>query len=135
MKIPLVWIVGSLLLAGCRSAAPSDRQEIPASVMKHIYEKIQTPYKYGVVIPQPDKGKMVDSPTIFRKNGRWYMTYIIFDGRGYETWLAESGDLLEWKTLGKTMSFSEGTWDSNQKAGYVGLVDYKWGGLLPSPKI
>jgi predicted GH43/DUF377 family glycosyl hydrolase len=58
------------------------------------------------------------------------MTYIIFGGRGYETWLAKSKDLLNWKTLGRIMSFSADTllWDAHQKAGYIGLQRYEWGG-------
>jgi predicted GH43/DUF377 family glycosyl hydrolase len=60
----------------------------------------------------------------------WYMSYLVFDGRGYETWLAKSKDLLNWETLGRMMSFSSDTtqWDANQKAGYVALIDTKWGG-------
>lgn len=96
--------------------------------MTRIHKEIATPYKYGVVIPQPDSSRMVDSPTVFRKNGHWYMTYIIFDGKGYETWLAKSDNLLQWTTLGKMMSFTENTWDAKQKAGYVALVDTEWGG-------
>jgi len=61
---------------------------------------------------------MVDSPTIFRKNDVWYMTYIVFDGQGYETWLSESDDLLNWESKGKILSFTENTWDANQKARY-----------------
>jgi predicted GH43/DUF377 family glycosyl hydrolase len=77
----------------------------------------------------PDSSKKLDCPTIFRKDGQWYMTYIIFDGRGYETWLAESDDLLNWETKGQLMSFSDTThWDLNQKAGYASLVNYEWGG-------
>lgn len=56
------------------------------------------------------------------------MTYIVFDGQGYETWLAESSDLLHWESKGKILSFTENTWDANQKAGYVSLVNYDWGG-------
>ena len=58
------------------------------------------------------------------------MTYIVFDGKGYETWLAKSADLLHWNTLGKMMSFSSDTnlWDANQKAGYIALQDPAWGG-------
>jgi hypothetical protein len=57
------------------------------------------------------------------------MTYIQFDGRGYETWLAKSKDLLQWTTLGKLMSFSDTSdWDNNQKAGYIALQNTKWGG-------
>ncbi len=56
------------------------------------------------------------------------MTYIIFDWKGYETWLAESYDLLTWKPNGKIMAFTENTWDANQKAGYISLVNTEWGG-------
>lgn len=96
--------------------------------MQKIYQEIKTPFKYGVVVPQPQTGKMVDSPTVFRQNGQWYMTYIIFDGKGYETLLAKSDDLLSWTHLGKIMSFTNNTWDATQKAGYVALVDTEWGG-------
>lgn len=110
---------------GKRSAA---RTEVPQQVMQGIFEEVKTPYKYGVVIPQPDSGRMVDSPTVFRKGGVWYMTYIIFDGKGYETWLSKSENLLQWTSLGKIMSFTDNTWDATQKAGYVALVDTEWGG-------
>lgn len=108
--------------------AQETRTEIPTSVMNRIYEEIKTPYKYGLVIVPPDQGKMVDSPTVFKHNGQWHMTYIVYDGTGYETWLAQSSNLLSWKTLGKIMSFTKGTWDANQKAGYMALQDYRWGG-------
>lgn len=76
-----------------------------------------------------DNSKKIDCPSIFRKDGKWYMVYIVFDGKGYETWLAKSNDLLHWKTLGKMMSFSDSTnWDATQKAGYIALQDYQWGG-------
>jgi predicted GH43/DUF377 family glycosyl hydrolase len=71
----------------------------------------------------------MDCPTVFRKDDQWFMTYLVFEGRGYETWLATSNDLLKWKTLGKLLSFSDTTkWDGNQKAGYIALQDYNWGG-------
>ncbi|PWJ58059.1 hypothetical protein CLV98_105241 [Dyadobacter jejuensis] len=101
---------------------------VPREEMERIFDEIKTPYKYGVVLQHPDTTKMVDSPTIFRKNDVWYMTYIVFDGHGYETWLSESDDLLHWKSKGKILSFTDGTWDANQKAGYVSLVNTEWGG-------
>ena len=70
----------------------------------------------------------MDSPTVFRKGRKWFMTYIIYDGRGYETWLASSKNLLNWKTEGKLMSFSDTWWDDNQKAGYNALQNPRWGG-------
>lgn len=97
------------------------------STMERVYEEIKTPYKYGLVmVPPPNK--MVDSPSIFRHGDIWYMTYILFDGKGYETWLAKSENLLNWETSGRILSFTEDTWDSNQKAGYIALQDYRWGG-------
>jgi predicted GH43/DUF377 family glycosyl hydrolase len=97
--------------------------------MQKIYDEVKTPYKYGLVIAPEDRTRKIDCPTIFKKEDKWYMTYFIFDGQGYETWLAESNNLVDWKTLGKVMAFTDSTdWDANQKAGYPGLQDPKWGG-------
>ena len=62
--------------------------------MEKVYNEIKTPFKYGVVFKHPDSTQMVDSPAIFRENNIWYMTYIVFGGQGYETWLIESDDLV-----------------------------------------
>lgn len=103
--------------------------------MREIYEEVKTPYKYGMVLAPEHNQYKIDCPTVFRENGKWYMSYLIYngkggrDGRGYETWLAESDDLLEWKTLGRILSFpTADRWDLNQRAGYIALVDYEWGG-------
>ena len=98
-------------------------------MMNDIYEQVKTPFKYGIVIKGED-GKAVDSPSIFRQGDKWYMMYIIFDGRGYETALAESENLLNWNTLGKVLRFNENEaiWDANQAAGYIALQDHQWKG-------
>ncbi len=116
------------LLTSCSQKKPIRNTVVPQKEMEQIFNEIKTPFKYGVVIQQPDSATMVDSPTIFRKDGKWYMTYIAFDGQGYETWLSESDDLLHWHSEGKILSFTENTWDANQKAGYVSLIDTDWGG-------
>lgn len=104
-------------------------QQVPQERMQQVYEEIKTPYKYGLIVVPADETKKIDCPTVFHKGKKWYMSYIVFDGRGYETWLAGSNDLLNWKTLGRIMSFSDSTeWDGNQKAGYMALQDTKWGG-------
>lgn len=97
--------------------------------MHQVYEEVKTPYKYGLVmVPGSDSLKM-DCPSIFRKGKNWYMVYLLFGGRGYETWLAKSRDLLNWETQGRLMSFSDSSdWDANQKAGYIALQDLEWGG-------
>lgn len=122
------WITVFTLVSWTLGAQPSTHRSVPASRMEKVYQKVKTPDKYGVVYKHPDSTKMVDSPTIFRHKSRWYMTYIVFDGQGYETWLAESKDLLAWETKGRILSFTKNTWDANQKAGYMALIDPKWGG-------
>lgn len=117
-----------LLLTFSCAQKPELSKMVSKAVMEEIYEEVKTPYKYGVVFQHPDSTKMVDSPTIFRENNQWYMTYIVFDGQGYETWMAESEDLLHWESLGKILPFTEGTWDENQKAGYPALINTSWEG-------
>jgi len=97
--------------------------------MGKIYQEVKTPYKYGLVMVPGDKDHKMDCPTIFKKGKYWYMTYLVFSGRGYETWLSKSKDLLHWENQGKLMSFgNSGLWDDNQKAGYNALLDIKWDG-------
>ena len=123
-----------LALVTCAAAssclfAQSEKNKVPQAKMQEIYEQVKTPFKYGLVIAPDDNSQKIDCPTVFRKGSNWFMTYLIFNGRGYETWLAESKDLLHWATKGRIMSFSDTTnWDNNQKAGYAALEDLKWGG-------
>lgn len=122
----LFLLVVSLFFASCTNELP---KTVTPEVMQEIYEEVKTPHKYGLIlVPDSNKYKM-DCPTIFRHNGQWVMTYIVFDGRGYETWLAHSENLIDWDVQGKIMQFTDTTdWDSNQKAGYPSLINYKWGG-------
>lgn len=117
----------TLLTVGTLYAQPKKPAVVPTQVMQQTFDEVKTPYKYGLIMV-PEKGKMIDCPSIFREKDQWYMSYIVFDGRGYETWVAKSDDLIHWESLGKLMSFTEGTWDANQKAGYVALQDPTWGG-------
>ncbi|MBN1763742.1 MAG: hypothetical protein JW860_00660, partial [Sedimentisphaerales bacterium] len=120
------FLIPVMLLTSCTLQKP---KVVPPEVMQKIYEEIKTPYKYGLVLAPEDQSKKYDGPTVFRKEGVWYMTYVIFDGQGYETWLAKSDNLLDWEILGKVMAFTDTTdWDANQKAGYPGLQDPRWGG-------
>jgi predicted GH43/DUF377 family glycosyl hydrolase len=112
-----------------RSIIPisGNAENVPKEVMEDIYNEVKTPYKYGIVIKGED-GKKVDCPSVFLHKDKWYMVYIIFDGNGYETALAQSDDLLTWKPLGKILTFREGTWDAHQAAGFIALQDHTWGG-------
>lgn len=102
--------------------------------MAEIFEQVKTPYKYGLVLAPTSNNYKIDCPTVFQKGGKWFMTYVVYngstgaDGRGYETWIAESDDLLRWKTLGKFLSFRDGFWDQSQRGGFPALPDNTWGG-------
>ena len=132
-RIAIVWalLCSDFVLGGSgeRSivAAKSSGKVVDGAVMERVYEEVRTPYKYGVVLRGED-GRKVDCPSVFRHGGKWWMVYIIFDGNGYETAIAESDDLLAWRKVGKILEFSEGRWDGMQAAGYVALQDYAWGG-------
>lgn len=106
----------------------SDSLGISDAEMNAIYEKVNTPYKYGVVM-QPEDGHMVDNPCVFAKNGKWFMIYIDFDGKGYETCLAESKDLLDWHPLGCIVKRGkENEWDCAQADAWPILLDCDWNG-------
>ncbi len=125
----IIIIVFQLFALISETVAQKASPPISQSVMEAVYIEVKTPFKYGLVLVPDDETKIVDSPSVFRKGEKWFMTYIVFDGTGYETWLAESDNLLDWRTTGKLLSYSaESDWDCTQKAGYIALQDTEWGG-------
>lgn len=126
-----------LALICCSTAAESDarkvipaktnRKPVPREVMGKIYSEVKTPYKYGVILKGAG-GLRVDCPNVFRHGDKWFMMYVCMNKVGYETHLAQSGDLLSWKPLGKVLSFPKSGWDKWQADGGVALMDHKWGG-------
>ena len=112
----------------------AQREEVTQERMEQIYEEVKTPYKYGLAVAPTDNYHKIDCPTVFRQGDKWLMTYVVYngktgtDGRGYETWIAESDNLLEWHTLGRVLSYRDGKWDCNQRGGFPALPDMEWGG-------
>ncbi len=99
---------------------------VDAESMQKVYDKIRTPYKYGVVLRFLDD--FCDCPVIFRHNGRWYMSFIRISKQvsssGYDSHLAVSNDLIHWEYLCKTLGRNDlDHWDSRQIALYAGYVD------------
>ena len=94
-----------LLLSALCSLPAYAQRHVSQERMAEVYEEAKTPYKYGLVVAPSTNDAKIDCPTVFRDGDKWYMTYVIYDGRGakdgrgYETWLAESDNLLEWRTL------------------------------------
>jgi predicted GH43/DUF377 family glycosyl hydrolase len=127
----------SLLVFGSITAFA---QKISKNVMQKIYDEVKTPYKYGMVVAPEDNYHQIDCPMVYREGNRWFMTYVVYngkdgtDGRGYETWLATSDDLLQWKTLGRLLCYADKGWDMNQRAGYPALIDWTWNGSYEMAK-
>ena len=123
MRAPVnFWLAqASLVLAGLapsmgRSEPAGGRPPAPEVIspaeMRRVYEEVKTPFKYGIVI-RPAANEMVDCPSIFRWGAKWFMVYVaIRDKVGYQTFLAESADLLHWRTLGCILSFPKAGWDA-----------------------
>ncbi len=71
-----------------------------------LLNKIVTPNKHNrlVVAPSYKKGSFdshaVDCPFPFWHNGKYFMTFIGWDSTGYQTGLASSQDLINWKKEG-----------------------------------
>ena len=118
LSLTLILVVSPAVLLGA---------EVSAERMRQVYEEVKTPFKYGVVIRGEDH-KPVDCPSVFRCDTKWYMIYVCMNRVGYETHLAESDDLLSWRTHGKIMSFRKEGWDAWQADGGVALCDPTWGG-------
>lgn len=126
LLLPLV----SLTVTAANGVPPTISDEI----MNRIYNEVRTPYKYGMVVAPTDNYHKIDCPTVFRVGDKWLMTYVVyngkggFDGRGYETWLATSDDLLHWQTQGRILSYKDDGWDMNQRGGFPALIDWTWDG-------
>lgn len=92
--------------------------------------KYQTPYKYGkpVLTGSGIAGNFdalaVDVPFVFWHNGQFCMTYVGFDGVGYQTALAVSKNLLDWEKKGVILGRKDpGSWDSVGAAGVWLLLE------------
>ena len=74
----------------------------------------RTAYKYGkLVLAKSGVGgsfdeKSVDCPFVFTVNGHFYMTYVGYDGIGYQTGLATSRELVHWERVGLILARDPG---------------------------
>ncbi len=87
-------------------------------------QKYLTPYKYPrpVLVGSGVEGAFdshaVDIPFVFFHNNLFYMMYTGFNGRGYQTALSVSTDLLNWRHRGVILKAESGVgWDKVGAAG------------------
>src|ERR1700689_3421602 len=65
-----------------------------------------TPYKFGELVLEASLNvgefdfRSVDCPFVFHQDGRFWMTYVGFDGTCYQTGLASSANLVDWAKEG-----------------------------------
>jgi len=120
MRITCTWTVGVWIMffspvPGAGSAR-IDRATLDSWASKY---RNWSYWPEFVIKPKPgiagfEKIRMVDCPTVFQRPGdrKWYMTFIGFDGKGYQTFLAESDDLIHWRQLGLAMGYGpKGSFD------------------------
>ncbi len=86
-------------MAGACRLAGTGGASIPAP--------LRTPHKLDRLLIAPSSGDQsafdrlgADVPFVFRHGDRFYMTYVGFDGEGYQTGLASSPDLVAWRKEG-----------------------------------
>jgi len=123
--ILLCW--GWVFALGAGGAA-AETAGVTRADLQRVYEEVKTPFKYGVILRGSEK-ELLDCPSVFRFGESWFMVYVaIKDTVGYETFLAESTDLLHWQPRGRILSFPKIGWDAWQVDGGMALIDPAWGG-------
>ena len=107
-----------------------DSEDQAAAIDAATVKKWSAPYRNWhhhpdhVIAPKPNvKGYenvgKTDVPTVFQVPGdnKWHMTFIGFDGKGYQSFIAESDDLVQWTNMRLAMGY--GPKDSFDHGGVV----------------
>ena len=106
-------------------------QCISQKQMNEIYNKIRTPYKFGVIKTNvPDEENLyIDCPCVYSFNDEWYMSYVTHNPHdslgGYRTHLSKSDNLLDWIYVGCIFDNSP---DYPQCAAFPTLTKTDWNG-------
>jgi len=101
-------------------AMPTQSAEKPLTIDEKTVKEWSAPfrdwhYHPDHVIPAKpnikgfEKVHMTDVPTVYQIPGdkKWYMTFIGFDGKGYQSFVAESDDLLNWTNRRLAMGYGK----------------------------
>ncbi len=113
-----------IVLLACGSVSAQDTPR-PKDIDADTLKKWSAPYRgwhyhpHHVIPAKPgikgfEKVQKTDVPTVFQVPGdrKWYMTFIGFDGNGYQSFVAESDDLVRWTNLRLAMGYGpKGSFD------------------------
>jgi predicted GH43/DUF377 family glycosyl hydrolase len=124
MKKYFIWICSMMFCAYCAHAQQSTEstQPIDATTMAQW----SAPYRGWTYYPEPvipsdykiagaEDFHSYDVPCVYQIAGKpdvWYMSFIGFNGKGYNSFVVESDDLIRWKNPQLAMGFGkEGEFD------------------------
>jgi predicted GH43/DUF377 family glycosyl hydrolase len=146
-----IWImlITASMFQSCSGPGRRHHEEMtdaPLKIDEQTLELWTAPYRGWhyhpghVIPPEPEiQGFedviMTDVPTVFQLKGddRWYMSFIGYDGKGYQSFVAESEDLVNWAHMRLAMGYGpEGEFDHGGVV--LGAYLYKDYGIK-SPRI
>jgi predicted GH43/DUF377 family glycosyl hydrolase len=90
---------GAVALGGAALPVSARRAADPVAPFRTPY-KLNRHVLLGSHVPGSFDEKAVDCPFVFFHDGRFYLTYVGFDGIGYQTGIAVSDDLVNWERQG-----------------------------------
>ncbi|MEO1969305.1 MAG: hypothetical protein ABGW87_11400 [Sphingomonadaceae bacterium] len=96
------FMASSGLALGAMSISLTDKASAAAKPCDPV-APYRTPYKYGKLVLGPSgvagsfDEKSVDCPFVFYHDDKFHLMYVGFDGTGYQTGLAVSDNLVDWK--------------------------------------
>ena len=136
-RIHILLTLGILSMLSACSSESSRATQKSVTIDAETVKKWSAPYRNWhyypdhVIAPKPnikgfEKVHKTDVPTVFQIPGdkKWYMTFIGFDGNGYQSFVAESDDLVNWTNMRLAMGY--GPKDSFDYGGVVlGAYLYK----------
>jgi len=121
-------IVACCLWTACSGPGKRQDSDVPEALLEIDDQTLKLwsePYRGWhyhpghVILPEPhiegfEDVVMTDVPTVFQLSGneKWYMSFIGYDGQGYQSFIAESEDLVHWNHIRLAMGYgSEGEFD------------------------
>ncbi len=106
------------LLTALAAAQPADIDRATLDAWSAPYRNWHYHPDYVIpvapAVPGFEDFKNTDVPTVYQLPGdpAWYMSYIAFNGQGYQSFVAKSDDLLQWREHRLAMGFGpEGAFD------------------------
>ncbi|MCB0689085.1 MAG: hypothetical protein KDC53_21250 [Saprospiraceae bacterium] len=111
----------SALQMGTQERSVKNGSQIDPETIKKWSQPYRNWYYYPdyVIAPNPgipgfDSIKLTDVPTVYQldKTDQWHMTFIGFDGVGYQSFTAKSNDLIHWSDFQLAMGYGpDGSFD------------------------